>query len=158
MTFPDNTGLLHRTLFLLLLLLAIRPVALYATDSVSITHLSIDQGLSNNSVRCIYQDHNGFMWFGTSDGLNKYDGYTFTVYRNNPRDPHSISGNFIQAIINFLIIALVIFMIVRTINQIKRRFEREKEDPAAPAEPSAQEKLLMEIRDLLGTNVESRRM
>ena len=67
-------------------------------------------------------------------------------------------GNFIQAIINFLIIALVIFMIVRTINQIKRRFEREKEDPAAPAEPSAQEKLLMEIRDLLRANVESRRM
>ena len=67
-------------------------------------------------------------------------------------------GNFIQALINFLIIALVIFMIVRTINQIKRRFEREKEDPAAPAEPSAQEKLLMEIRDLLRANVESRRM
>jgi large conductance mechanosensitive channel len=67
-------------------------------------------------------------------------------------------GKFIQAVINFLIIAIVVFLIVRTINQIKRRFEREKvEQPAAAPEPTAQEKLLMEIRDLLKANVESRR-
>ena len=47
------------------------------------TYLGIDQGLSNNSVRCIYQDHNGFMWFGTYDGLNRYDGYEFKVFSNN---------------------------------------------------------------------------
>jgi large conductance mechanosensitive channel len=67
-------------------------------------------------------------------------------------------GNFIQAIINFLLVSIVIFLIVRTINQIKRRFEREKvEETAAAPEPTAEERLLMEIRDLLKANVESRR-
>ena len=67
-------------------------------------------------------------------------------------------GNFIQAIINFLLVSIVIFLIVRTINQIKRRFEREKvEQPPAAPEPTAEEKLLMEIRDLLKASVESRR-
>ncbi len=42
-------------------------------------HLSVKDGLSNNSVNCILQDREGFIWFGTNDGLNKYDGYTFTV-------------------------------------------------------------------------------
>ncbi|GAB3886561.1 hybrid sensor histidine kinase/response regulator transcription factor [Spirosoma agri] len=50
-------------------------------------HLSVKDGLSNNSVNCILQDREGFIWFGTNDGLNKYDGYTFTVLQpdlNNP--------------------------------------------------------------------------
>ena len=47
---------------------------------------------------CILQDSKGFMWFGTEDGLNKYDGYTFTVYKHDPEDPNSISDNWIQAI------------------------------------------------------------
>lgn len=55
-------------------------------------------------------------------------------------------GNFIQAIINFLIIAFVIFMIVRTASNIQKE---EAEAPAAPPEPSAEERLLAEIRDLL---------
>src|SRR5688572_2592620 len=67
-------------------------------------------------------------------------------------------GKFIQAIINFLIIAIVVFLMVRTINQIKRRFEQEKvEQPPAAPEPTAEEKLLMEIRDLLKASGESGR-
>jgi signal transduction histidine kinase/ligand-binding sensor domain-containing protein/DNA-binding response OmpR family regulator len=58
-------------------------------------HLSVDQGLSNNLVKSIVQDYRGFMWFGTEDGLNKYDGYTFTVYRHDPDDSLSISGNWV---------------------------------------------------------------
>ncbi len=57
--------------------------------------LTQTDGLSNKNVNCIIQDHNGFMWFGTIDGLNRYDGYTFTVFRNSPRDSSSISSNFI---------------------------------------------------------------
>ncbi|MCF8358174.1 MAG: hypothetical protein K9H26_05400 [Prolixibacteraceae bacterium] len=57
--------------------------------------LTQDNGLSNANINCILQDHNGFMWFGTNDGLNKFDGYEFTVYRNSPKDRHSISSNHI---------------------------------------------------------------
>jgi PAS domain S-box-containing protein len=62
------------------------------------THLASEQGLSHNIVRCILQDSQGFMWFGTSDGLNKYDGYTFTVYRHRRSDPASLSDNTVTAL------------------------------------------------------------
>ncbi len=62
-------------------------------------HLSTDQGLSQSNVICILQDSRGFMWFGTRDGLNKYDGYNFTVYKHEAGNPHSLSNNFIRAII-----------------------------------------------------------
>ncbi|MES2773115.1 MAG: two-component regulator propeller domain-containing protein [Bacteroidota bacterium] len=61
-------------------------------------YLGIGQGLSNNSVRCIFQDHNGFMWFGTYDGLNRYDGYSFKIFRNKPNDSASIPHNYINTI------------------------------------------------------------
>jgi len=62
-------------------------------------HLDINAGLSQNNVLCILQDSRGFMWFGTRDGLNKYDGYNFTVYKNNPNNEKSISNNFISDIV-----------------------------------------------------------
>ncbi|SKB81965.1 hybrid sensor histidine kinase/response regulator [Dyadobacter psychrophilus] len=61
-------------------------------------HLTTGQGLSQNNVTCIVKDKHGFMWFGTQDGLNKFDGYKFTVYRNDPRNPQSISHNYIHTI------------------------------------------------------------
>jgi signal transduction histidine kinase/ligand-binding sensor domain-containing protein/DNA-binding response OmpR family regulator len=69
-----------------------------AIDKTPITHLGIQQGLSNNSIRCIYQDHKGLLWFGTYDGLNRYDGYDFTVFRNKLNDPASLPHNYIYAI------------------------------------------------------------
>jgi signal transduction histidine kinase/ligand-binding sensor domain-containing protein len=60
--------------------------------------ISIEQGLSHSTVNCILQDSKGFMWFGTSDGLNKYDGYSFTVYRHDPNDPHSLSHNLVSSL------------------------------------------------------------
>jgi signal transduction histidine kinase/ligand-binding sensor domain-containing protein/DNA-binding response OmpR family regulator len=63
-----------------------------------VNYLGIDQGLSNNSVRCIYQDHKGFMWFGTFDGLNRYDGYSFRIFRNKLGDTTSLNNNYIFAI------------------------------------------------------------
>ena len=61
-------------------------------------HLDINAGLSENNVLCVLQDSRGFMWMGTRDGLNKYDGYKFTLYRNNSNDSNSISNNFITAL------------------------------------------------------------
>lgn len=61
-------------------------------------HITQDQGLSNNAVNCLLQDRRGFLWVGTDDGLNRYDGHTFVVYRHQPDDPHSLPGNFVQTI------------------------------------------------------------
>jgi len=61
-------------------------------------HLTIEDGLPENSVRCILQDNLGYMWLGTQNGLVKYDGYNMTVYQPNPEDSLSISDRQIQTI------------------------------------------------------------
>src|ERR1035437_8388267 len=70
----------------------------FADTYTPISHLSIENGLSNNIVRCVCQDHNGFMWFGTYDGLNRYDGYNFKIFRNKQKDSNSLVHNFIYAV------------------------------------------------------------
>ncbi len=65
---------------------------------VNFDHILSDKGLSQNTIHCIIQDSKGYMWFATEDGLDKYDGYNFTVYKNNPLDKNSISDNFIWTI------------------------------------------------------------
>lgn len=57
--------------------------------------LTVDDGLSENNIYSILQDSDGFMWFGTDAGLNKFDGYEFTVYQHNSLDSNSIQGNYI---------------------------------------------------------------
>lgn len=64
-------------------------------QNIKFEHITTDQGLSSNTVFCLLQDSRGFLWIGTYDGLNKYDGYKFTVYKNQPGDPFSISNNMI---------------------------------------------------------------
>ena len=86
---------LRRTVFLLLLLVA---VPYLKAQDIQVKYLGIENGLSNNAVNTIFQDHNGFMWFGTYDGLNRYDGYGFKVFRNIIGDSNSISSNNINAI------------------------------------------------------------
>ena len=61
--------------------------------------LTIENGLSNNKVNCILQDKRGFIWFGTDDGLNRYDGHNFLVFRHEPGNNNSISGNIITDLI-----------------------------------------------------------
>ena len=73
-------------------------------------------------------------------------GVDFTALAVQVGEASLTYGNFIQAIINFLVIAFVIFMLVRTINNMEKE---EEAAPAAPPEPSAEETLLTEIRDLL---------
>jgi PAS domain S-box-containing protein len=58
--------------------------------------ISIESGLSQSTVVCICQDQKNFLWFGTYNGLNRYDGYDFKVYKNDPDNPHSLSNNNIQ--------------------------------------------------------------
>ncbi|MFS0840063.1 two-component regulator propeller domain-containing protein [Paenibacillus sp. 1P03SA] len=58
-------------------------------------NLTINQGLSQNSIIDIVQDPSGFLWFGTQDGLNRYDGYSFVIYKNDMNDPDSLSDNWV---------------------------------------------------------------
>ena len=67
-------------------------------QTIKFEHLNRKDGLSQSTVYAILQDSQGFMWFGTQDGLNKYDGYKFTHYRHIPNNSHSLSGNFITFI------------------------------------------------------------
>ncbi|MFN8401951.1 MAG: two-component regulator propeller domain-containing protein [Anaerolineales bacterium] len=60
--------------------------------------IGIEEGLSQSSVHTIFQDSRGFLWFGTEDGLNRYDGYTFKVYKHDPYNEASISDGWINAI------------------------------------------------------------
>ncbi len=66
--------------------------------SFQIKYIGIEKGLSNNAVTSIYQDRRGFVWVGTYDGLNRYDGYDFLVYRNQPHDSTTLINNRIVSI------------------------------------------------------------
>lgn len=61
-------------------------------------HLQTGNGLSNNSVQCILRDHKGFMWFGTRDGLNRFDGYNFLIFKPEPGNPTSLSDKDVTAL------------------------------------------------------------
>ena len=62
-------------------------------------HYSSVDGLSQNQVSSILQDQQGFMWFGTLEGLNRFDGYEFTVYRHSDKDSTSLSNDFAGSVI-----------------------------------------------------------
>ena len=75
------------------------PVLLPAqAPNIKFSHITLEDGLSQSSIYSIVQDNKGFMWFATLDGLNKYDGYNITIYRNNPTDSNSIADN----VLNYL--------------------------------------------------------
>ncbi|MEO6327408.1 MAG: two-component regulator propeller domain-containing protein, partial [Ginsengibacter sp.] len=62
-------------------------------QNLKFEHLDNTLGLSQNNIICIFQDSRGFMWFGTRDGLNKYDGYKFTVYKYDADNSNCLSQN-----------------------------------------------------------------
>ena len=65
---------------------------------VRFMHLTQEDGLSQNAGLAFLQDSRGFMWIGTQDGLNRYDGQAFTVFKNDPDNPGSLSNNSINAL------------------------------------------------------------
>jgi signal transduction histidine kinase/ligand-binding sensor domain-containing protein/DNA-binding response OmpR family regulator len=62
-------------------------------DSYKFSHLDIKNGLSDNQVNCIFKDQKGFMWFGTTSGLNRYDGNRFKVFKHDAKDANSLAEN-----------------------------------------------------------------
>jgi signal transduction histidine kinase/ligand-binding sensor domain-containing protein len=85
-------------LWILLIVLLIPSPGLAQELPVRFERISLEDGLSQVTIYCVFQDSRGLMWFGTEDGLNKYDGYTFTVYKRDPEDPNSLSTNSILVI------------------------------------------------------------
>jgi signal transduction histidine kinase/ligand-binding sensor domain-containing protein len=82
---------------LLVIFLALIPLQ-SKSQNIPFGHFSVQEGLSNSVVNCLLQDRTGFIWFGTDDGLNRFDGYEVKVYRNDPNDNSSISENIIWAL------------------------------------------------------------
>ena len=84
-------------LFIIISFLFLSPEFL-SQSHINFNHLTIEDGLSQSSITCIFQDKKGFIWFGTQDGLNRYDGYNIKTFKNDPGDTTSLTDNFIFSI------------------------------------------------------------
>jgi len=98
-TQPPNLTQIKILISILCIVLALHSFPIYSHDNnLHFERISLEQGLSQVMVYQIIQDTRGFIWVSTQDGLNKYDGYQFTVYRNNPEDISSLSDNFTRSL------------------------------------------------------------
>ena len=95
---PELTSSVWRLNWLCGLLLTVSLVA--QPRDIRFEHLTVEQGLSNFSINDIVQDQQGFLWFATEDGLNKYDGYEFKVYKVDPTDTNALPGSYISYLYN----------------------------------------------------------
>jgi signal transduction histidine kinase/ligand-binding sensor domain-containing protein len=83
-----------RIFYVLLVLYIFIPKNIFAQENnIRFESITINDGLSQGTIRCILHDSKGFMWFGTQDGLNRYDGNAFKIFRNEINNPYSISSN-----------------------------------------------------------------
>ena len=64
-------------------------------------HYTVENGLSHNTVLSSLQDSKGFLWFGTKDGLNRFDGYTFKRFQNKPNDQKHLLGNYVESLLEY---------------------------------------------------------
>ena len=83
---------------LLLIIIICCVTAVKAARSLPFLKYQVENGLSHNTVWCVLQDSYDFMWYGTSDGLNFFDGKNFRIFRSNSQDKNSIGNNFIQSL------------------------------------------------------------
>src|SRR5688572_29533935 len=82
-----------RYIFFSLFLFWLAPPVPAQEQDIHFTSLRPKDGLSSNTINAILKDRYGLMWFGTEDGLNKFDGTNFTIYRHNPNDSASLQAN-----------------------------------------------------------------
>lgn len=86
------------SIYILLLIFTSISLCFSQVQNMKFVHISTPQGLSQSEVNCICQDHKGFIWIATLDGLNRYDGYDMRVFRKNTDLVNSISNNKIQSV------------------------------------------------------------
>jgi len=85
-----NKSIITKNILILILSVLVTINSSTSAQKFEPENISIPQGLSNAEVNCIFQDKYGLLWIGTADGLNKYDGYNFTVFKYIPGNPNSI--------------------------------------------------------------------
>src|SRR5262245_7109700 len=71
----------------------------YPVEKMTFHAITINDGLSQGMVNQILQDRYGFMWFATKDGLNRYDGTNFKIYRHDPEDTTSIADSYVSSLL-----------------------------------------------------------
>ena len=79
----------------ILLIIIIPNFILAQNQEIKFEHYNITNGLSQSVVVCTYQDSKGYIWFGTQNGLNKFNGYTFEKFIHNPIGTNSIASNWV---------------------------------------------------------------
>jgi ligand-binding sensor domain-containing protein/signal transduction histidine kinase len=88
----NRSLVIYHSKLIIVFLISFGSFAVFSQSSgIRFNRITINQGLSLSSIYCIHQDSKGFMWFGTEDGLNKYDGKNFRIFRNIPGDTNSLS-------------------------------------------------------------------
>lgn len=127
----------QQTIFLILIfLLAGRALEVFAQqEDLVFKHLSIEQGLSQSIVGATTQDRRGFMWFVTEDGLNRFDGYGFEVFKHDAKDPASLNHNEIKCIAedrNGLLWVGTFYRGLEHFDPSTRRFTHYQHDPQNP--------------------------
>jgi ligand-binding sensor domain-containing protein/serine phosphatase RsbU (regulator of sigma subunit) len=85
---------ISRLLFLLMMV-----ASLGAAQDIHFEHISVEKGLLSTSVYAITQTDDGFLWIGTQNGLNQYDGYSFRAFTYSPNNPNGLANNWIQALL-----------------------------------------------------------
>ena len=86
-----------RSLIIIFLLTACN-ISFCQVKNYPFSRIDIQDGLSDNQVVAIFKDHQGYIWFGTESGLNRYDGYSVKVFRHDDADPASLQDNYIEHI------------------------------------------------------------
>ncbi len=99
-----NTFAIQKTGLLVLMALLfsrmwLLPPKLFGDTEPRFSHITMEDGLSSNTATSILQDRKGFLWFATTDGLNRFDGYTFRIYQHNPLDEGTISSSLTSALV-----------------------------------------------------------
>ncbi|MCG8580695.1 MAG: ATP-binding protein [Bacteroidales bacterium] len=87
----------YTTLFIVLIIFSVVP-GKAQLQQYSSKNITTNEGLADNNIHCILQDSYGFMWFGSEEGLHRYDGYSFEVFRHEPNNPNSLSANIVRAL------------------------------------------------------------